>query len=632
MATILIIDDQPTNLKVLVDLLRQNNHQLLVASDGQQGLAILTKKHPELILLDAMMPVMDGFEVCKQIKANHYTADIPVIFLTALGDIEDKNRAFSAGGVDFISKPFHEQEVLLRIDTHLTIHRQRRDLALEKEVLAVTLRSIGDGVITTDTNGKIEFLNKTAEELTGWSNEEARGQYSTKVFNIINEQTGEKCSSPVQKVLEVGRIVGLANHTILIRRNGARLTIADSGSPIRDRKSNIIGVVIVFRDITHENMLERELLKSKKMASVAILAGGIAHDFNNILAAIMGNIDLAIHFLNTEPDKAAPLLNHAKKASKRAVKLTNQLLTFSKGGDPVKELSSLPEIVSESADFVLQGSNVSCVYSFVENLWPVDIDAGQISQVIQNIIINGDHAMPEGGTIELQCTNVVDMVKETLLTAHQGNYVRINITDNGIGVSEQIIDKIFDPYFSTKQQGHGLGLAISYSIIHKHDGYLTVKSTPGKGTTFSIFLPALPDNDVTTNNSPAKRSIVRASRIMIMDDDEMVLEVTKTQLTALGHQAELVKDGREAVNRYQELQDLGEPVDLVILDLTIAGGIGGQEAAEMLLKVDPHAKLIVSSGYYNNPVMAEYKRYGFCASLSKPFDLTQLSKTLSSVL
>jgi len=632
MATILIIDDQPANLKLLVDLLRQKNHTLLVASSGTQGLEILQVQRPDLVLLDVMMPGMDGFQVCKKIKTNPENSDIPVIFLTALGDIKDKSRAFDAGGVDFIPKPFHEQEVLLRIHTHLTLYKQRQELEQKKEILSVTLRSIGDAVITTDTKGKIVFLNKIAEQLTGWSNGDAYGKESTEVFNIINEKTGERCINPAQKVLEIGRIINLANHTALISKNGSTISIADSGAPIRDSKSKIIGVVIVFRDVTHENMLEEELLKSKKLESIGILAGGIAHDFNNILAAIMGNIDLAGHFLRDEPGRAEELLEAAKKASKRAAKLTNQLLTFSRGGNPIKESSSLPKIISESADFVLQGSKVSCKYDFEENIWPVDVDAGQIGQVIQNIIINGVQAMPEGGIIQIQCANITDPIKETLLSVHDGEYVRIRITDHGVGIPQQIIDKIFDPYFSTKQLGNGLGLAICYSVIHKHDGYITTSSTPGEGTTFTIYLPAQSDTEIERQQSTAPNIAVKSSRIMIMDDEEMVLDVVQSQLTSLGHEPVLVKDGQEAMDRYQELQDAGRPVDLVILDLTIAGGIGGEETAENLLKLDPQAKLIVSSGYSNDPVIADYRSFGFQASLVKPFDLEELNKVLSSVL
>jgi PAS domain S-box-containing protein len=504
-------------------------------------------------------------------------------------------------------------------------------LASEKERLAVTLRSIGDGVITTDTQGKVVFINKVAEQLTGWSNADALGKPSNEVFNIINETTRQKCTSPVSRVLELGRIVGLANHTALITKEGSQISIADSGAPIRDRESKIVGVVIVFRDITHEKKIEEELVKIRKLESVGVLAGGIAHDFNNILSAILGNIELA-SFRTREDKKTVSLLSKAQKATKRAAKLTQQLLTFSKGGNPVKEKTSLTGLIRESADFVLHGSQVSCDYNFPDDLWMVVADSGQIGQVIQNIILNAKHSMPEGGRIKVNCCNVEDAAAESLLNIHDESFVCIRIQDSGVGIPQEILDKIFDPYFSTKQEGSGLGLAICHSIINKHDGHITVQSSPGKGTIFSIYLPAVHSADTVATKTRIKQPAMRSSRIMVMDDDEMVRDVAKAQLSILGHEAIPVADGKQAINKYQELQDSKSPVDLVIMDLTIPGGMGGQEASLKLLGIDPEAKIIVASGYSNDPLMANYREHGFCAAIAKPFDLEELRKSIESVL
>lgn len=525
--------------------------------------------------------------------------------------------------------------VRMEIATDIS-NRKNAESALqdEKERLSVTLRSIGDGVITTDIEGKIVFLNKVAENLSGWSNEEAQGKPSTKVFNIINEKTGQKCVSPVQRVMDLGRIIGLANHTALIAKDGTVHSIADSGAPIRDKDSNIIGVVLVFRDITHEKKIEEELLKTKKLESIGVLAGGIAHDFNNILSAILGNIELAGYRIAKEDSRTASLLSDAEKATKRAAKLTDQLLTFSKGGEPVREITSLPKFITESANFVLHGSQIVCDYNFPEDLWMVDVDSGQIGQVIQNIIINAKHAMPEGGTITIKCTNVEDVTAEALLSVDKGDYVCITIQDTGVGIPKKVIDKIFDPYFTTKQEGSGLGLAICHSIINKHDGYLTVHSITGKGTTFTLYLPAVRSKtrDGTITEQTKSITAIKAARIMIMDDEEMLRDVAVSQLAVLGHEAIPVIDGAQAINKYQELQDDGTPVDLVILDLTIPGGMGGQETGKKLLQLDPDAKIIVASGYSNDPVMANYRKYGFLAALAKPFDSKQLRTAIASIL
>ncbi len=526
---------------------------------------------------------------------------------------------------------------LVRMEIATDISERKKNekiLQAEKERLSVTLRSIGDGVITTNTEGRVVLLNKVAEELCGWTNEEAVGKPSSTIFNIINEKTGQKCVSPVQRVIEFGRIIGLANHTALVAKDGSIRAIADSGAPIRNDRSEIIGVVLVFRDVTHEKRIEEELLKVRKLEAVGVLAGGIAHDFNNILSAILGNIELASHEVAKSKGRAIALLSDARKATRRAAKLTEQLLTFSKGGDPLKEVTALPELITESAGFVLHGSRVACKYVFPQHLWMADVDSGQIGQVIQNITLNAKHAMPEGGTVTIECSNVQDAASEALLSVNKGNYVCITIDDTGVGIPKEILDKIFDPYFTTKQEGSGLGLAICHSIINKHDGYLLVHSSPGQGTTFTLYLPAIPvEKSILEEIDEQKASpAAKAARVMVMDDEKMLRDVAAAQLAVLGHEAIPVSDGEQAINRYQELLDGGTPVDLVIMDLTVPGGMGGQEAAEKLLRIDPAAKIIVSSGYSNDPAMANYKDYGFCAAVAKPFDLQQLSSVITSVL
>ncbi len=505
-------------------------------------------------------------------------------------------------------------------------------LANEQERLAVTLRSIADGVITTDTQGKISILNKVAEELTGWSYEEAKGKDFCEVFHLVNEKTGLPCTSPVDKVLQHGQVIGLNIDTTLIARDGRRKSIADSGAPIRDNNSVIIGVVLVFRDVTNEKKLEQELLKIRKLEAVGVLAGGIAHDFNNILSSILGTIELTAQIIG-DKHKASPLLDQALKATFRATRLTQQLLTFAKGGEPVKETTPLPQLIRDSADFVLRGSSVSCDYVFPDDLRLVDIDTGQMSQVIQNIIINARQAMPEGGRIRIHAANVHDTSVEPMLSIHgNGAFIKIAIQDSGIGISESIIDKIFDPYFSSKEEGSGLGLAICHSIISKHDGHITVQSTPGDGTTFTLYLPASAKTSIMTEAINSENPSAEPALIMVMDDDEMLRTVARSQLEYLGHSVLPAEDGDSAVARYTECLHTDKPVDLIIMDLTIPGGMGGKEAAQEILALNPEAKIIVTSGYSNDPVMANYREYGFQESLLKPFDLRKLRKVILSVL
>ena len=505
------------------------------------------------------------------------------------------------------------------------------ELATEKERLSVTLRSIGDGVITTDTSGRIILLNRIAENLTGWSNEEAAGRPFEEVFHIINEQTRAVCENPVKKVLHSGQILGLANHTAIVAKDGREISIADSGAPILDAQKDIIGVVLVFRDVTEQIMTARELLKMKKLESVGVLAGGIAHDFNNILAAILGNINLAL-FDESLHERTRNLLAEAEKASLRAKDLTQQLLTFSKGGEPVKETASLDKVIKDSASFVLHGDKVACQYNIPNDLWLVDIDKGQISQVIQNIVINASHAMPEGGIVSISCENVSSVDKKTLAHGKRGTFVKISIQDKGIGIPQKLIDKIFDPYFSTKREGSGLGLAICQSIISKHNGDIFIESSPGEGTTFTLYLPASDKPQPRPQEKIEDYKIGSQAKILIMDDEEMVRNVAKEMLTLLGNKVILTKDGDEAVSLYQEAMNSDSPIQLVIMDLTIPGGMGGKDAVQEIHKLNPEAKIIVSSGYSNDPIMANFKEYGFCAAIVKPFQLQDLSRTISQVL
>ncbi|WP_224746798.1 ATP-binding protein [Pelovirga terrestris] len=520
--------------------------------------------------------------------------------------------------------------VRLEIATDITDKKDsERALAAEKEQLAVTLDSIGDAVITTDTKGHVVRMNPIATELTGWNINEATGRPLAEVFHIINEQTGELCESPVEKVLSSGQIVGLANHTALISRDGQMRSIADSGAPITTNSGETIGVVLVFRDITDQYRLERELEKARKIESLGLLAGGIAHDFNNMLSAILGNIDLSLLDSNLA-EKTRKRLEDATKASLRARDLTRQLLTFAKGGQPIRQTASLPEIIKDSAEFILHGAEVSCCYDFAAELPLVDIDTNQISQVIQNLILNAVQSMPKGGVLTLSCAVAAgDEIVDTPLDPTRP-YVRVTISDQGEGIPADIIDKVFDPYFSTKPQGSGLGLSIVHSIISKHDGHIQVDSSPGQGTTFSMYLPASAKKRQEVNIQADKPVNNRLQgKVLVMDDEESVRHTICLMLEEFGLESLAATDGEEAVRLYREHLGQEPPIGLTILDLTVPGGKGGKEAAQEILALDADARIVVSSGYSQDPIMANYREHGFCAVLAKPFDLDELGNVLN---
>jgi PAS domain S-box-containing protein len=502
-------------------------------------------------------------------------------------------------------------------------------LAQEKERLAVTLQSIGDGVIATDNERRIALMNQVAEKLTGWTQAEALGRPLSEVFHIINEETRVPCEDPVAKVLESGRVVGLANHTVLIARDGTERLLADSGAPIFDHDNRIIGVVLVFQDVTMQRQMEAELLKLEKLSSLSVLAGGIAHDFNNILTAILGNISLAQLYCKGEKD-ISQRLAEAEQATMRGRNLAQQLLTFAKGGEPVKELIRLEDLLRESALFATSGSPVRCEFSLADDLWPVEVDPGQIGQVIQNLAINAVQAMPEGGDMQILAENVMPRAEEGL-PLKPGRYVKITVQDQGMGIPANYLPRVFDPYFTTKQTGSGLGLATAFSIIKNHDGHIAVDSQIGRGTRVSIYLPA--SSRVPAPSQEMERELLAGKgKILVMDDERMVREVASKILTFLGYEAVVVEDGAAAIVAYTKAREEGQPFDLVILDLIVPGGAGGQETMEKLLALDPEVKAIVSSGYADDPVMTHYQQYGFRGFIKKPYRVTDLSKILHNVI
>jgi nitrogen-specific signal transduction histidine kinase/ActR/RegA family two-component response regulator len=420
---------------------------------------------------------------------------------------------------------------------------------------------------------------------------------------------------------------------MLIPKNGREMMVSDSTAPIFNKDNRITGAVLVFRDITEKHKIEEDLLRIDKLESVGVLAGGIAHDFNNILSVILGNISLAKMYVKADDERLQKRFSDAELAIMRAKDLTQQLLTFSRGGSPIKKTSAIQSVLKASCRFAVTGSNIQCEFDLPNDLLPVDIDAGQINQVINNLIINAQQAMREGGTIHIKAENMVssEEIARQGLVVNKGEYVRIAIQDSGVGIPLENLGKIFDPYFSTKEQGSGLGLATSHSIIKKHGGYITVESSPGNGTTFYIYLPASAPSDGSQQAGGGHASHGKG-KILIMDDEDMIREITGELLLNLGYQVEFAKNGNEAIDLYREAQDLEKPFDAVILDLTVPGGMGGKETIKVLREIDPKIKAVVSSGYSSDPIMAEFKEYGFRGVIIKPYRLAELSQTLQNVL
>jgi PAS domain S-box-containing protein len=506
---------------------------------------------------------------------------------------------------------------------------KQMEIESERERLAVTLTSIADGVMVTDLQGALILTNRAAAMLTGWPPAQALGKPLSSVFDPVDETRRARIQDSVAAVIASGATVYLPPNTLLVSRDGFEHFVSGSCAPVRAADGNTIGTVLVFQDVTEKRLFEEQRARTDKLESVGVLAGGIAHDFNNLLAAILGNLSSA----REDASPHGPLgeiLADTEQAALRARDLTLQLLTFSKGGEPIKRRMSLADIARASSSFALRGSNVSCEYAFAQDLWPVEADEGQMSQVVHNLVLNAVQAMPEGGTIRLRAENVVPDDADPRGQG-MGRSVRFCVEDQGVGMTSEVRHKIFDPYFTTKERGTGLGLASAYSIVARHGGNIDAQSEPGKGSTFTVQLPAA---DGPAEVAPAPRPISHVGRghVLLMDDQELVRKAAARMLDRLGYHMTGASDGAEALALYARALRDGTAFDAVILDLTVPGALGGKETIRRLQDIDPGVKAIVSSGYSNDPVMADHRKYGFVGVVAKPYRIEDVGEALRQVL
>jgi len=513
-------------------------------------------------------------------------------------------------------------------DAKIAAEQANQYLAVAGAEVQALLDNSPMGILFVDRDRIIQRVNPEISRITGFNASELIGSSTRILFSSQSDfkQMGETIYSKLHKK-------GIFDGDLeLQRKNGTKMMCHLRGRLVM-LENGLEGIIWNIEDISYRLKMEEALLKVKKLESIGRLAGGIAHDFNNILVAIIGNISLAERLME-ENHKSRELLETALTASMRAKELTGKLLTFAGGGEPAKTSSSLPELLRESTSFALSGSNVKCEFSIPQIIWPINMDRGQIDQVIRNLVLNADQSMPNGGKITISCENV-EAEDDDISGLKKGRYVRVTLQDTGTGIDRANLEKIFDPYFSTKEKdsikGSGLGLSIVHSIIMKHNGLILVDSTPGEGTVFTLYLPALHEEEgVRIGGGDIVAS--GKGRILIMDDEKLIRDVLTEMLTYLGYTSIPSSDGQEAVNIYKESLSEDSSIAAVILDLTIPGGMGGEEAAQKILGLNPQAKIIVSSGYSYDPILDNYRDYGFCSTVSKPYQLLDLSRVLSTAI
>jgi len=454
---------------------------------------------------------------------------------------------------------------------------------------------------------------------------------------VVTKDPQEQCRGcPV-----LGQTKGIGSMTVRLELNGTLYGVLCGSMRhsvlIDDEEISLFSeiaadVTFALRDIelgSTKDLLQQEQLRAAKLESIGTLAGGIAHDFNNLLTGIMGNIGLAKSYL-PPTEEVYEMLDEAEKAAIRSRDLTQQLLTFARGGKPIKKVADITGVIKDAAAFALRGSKIRLELSLPEDLWLVDADEGQISQVIHNLVSNADEAMPQGGTLQIKARNL-NIKRSGTLPLSSGNYIQIDVCDTGTGIQPEHLHKIFEPYFTTKAQGSGLGLTSAYSIIKSHGGSLLAESVPNQGSIFHVYLPASRKMAKGEKKVDIKKSTQAGGKVLVMDDDEIIRKMLKNMLNLAGYEVETSADGAEALEKYKQAMDAQNPYSVVIMDLTVPGGMGGKEATKKLLEIDPAASVIVSSGYATDPIMSEYKKYGFAAVIAKPYSIKQLQETLTGL-
>jgi len=497
----------------------------------------------------------------------------------------------------------------------------------ERNLLRTLIDNLPDVIFIKDRYHKYLAANRAAVKFLRVESEEAiNGKTDFDIFPRIEAEANLKLEENILAgATEINR------ESVMTGASGEMRKLSTSRMPLRNPAGEIIGMIMIGRDITEQRQMEEERIKTQKLESLGILAGGIAHDFNNILTSILGNLSFVKQSNETLSPDNAELIKEAEAATHRAKELTQQLVTFAKGGLPVKKPSRVADIVRDSATFALRGSSSRLSVNIDEELWLADADAGQISQVVQNLIFNADQSMPGGGTITITGKNI-SIDPDNRHGLNPGPYVVFTVSDTGIGIPENIQKKIFDPYFTTKKAGSGLGLTTTFSIIKKHGGHIHVTSSPGRGSSFTFYLPALPGHQASPTSVQNPVVGIHHAHILLMDDEEPILKISSRILDRAGFTVSVARDGVQAIRLFKEAREKGTPIELAVLDLTIPGGMGGRETFEQLKSLDPSIKVIVSSGYSVDEIMARHEYFGFSGVVTKPYHRDELINTINTVL
>jgi two-component system cell cycle sensor histidine kinase/response regulator CckA len=623
---ILLVEDQQESRRNLQRLIEARGHEVIAFGTAEEAEAAFKVDKFPFVILDWMLPGKSGVELCRHLRAQPKGDETFVLLITARADTGDLQMALEAGANDYLTKPLD----LGLLNVRLTVAERRiRDLAersqsraaLQESARTMTniLENTTDGFFSVNNRWEFTYLNPMAETLLGYHRSELLGKNFWDKFPEL-----------------IGTDTELNYRKVMADQTPVEFEAGDSTGKVwfemHPYPSGGGGISVFFRDVTERKRTEEERLTTSKLESLGTLAGGIAHDLNNILTVISGNIGLAQTEAPSDCGNLLSFLSKASQAAQHAAHLSSQLLTFSKGGAPLKKIVSLPQLLAQSAEFSLYGSNLRADVDIPVDLSKVEIDAAQIEQVVNALMINAREAMPRGGTVKLSARNAEfgDTINPIL---PEGRYVKILIADRGAGVPDEIVPKIFDPYFTTKPFGTGLGLSISYSIVKKHGGMLHLESSSREGSSFAFYLPATEGRlSVPAVRAQPSNSQFNHQRILVMDDEAAIRELTSQLLGTLGYEVTAVPDGLEAVRLYDRALQRGEHFQAVILDATVRGGMGGVATIERLRDLDPQVNAIICSGYSDEAALTEFLAYGFRGALPKPFTRRELADALQKTL
>ena len=618
---ILLVEDHPGSRRNLQRLIARRGHDVTAVGSAEEAEAALAAESFPFLILDWMLPGKSGIELCRELRTQPNGDEMFILLVTAKADTEDLQQALEAGASDYLSKPLDVDLLNVRISVaerqirELTERNQARAALVESaQTMTNILENTTDGFFAVDSGWKVTYINAEAEAMVGCKRDELLGGLLWEKFPTL-----------------VGSIFQTNYERVMAEQIAMEFEAVDATGKIwydvHAYPSNG-GVSVFFRDISERKKTETERLTTSKLESLGTLAGGIAHDLNNILTVISGNIGLAQIEAPADSGSLLGFLSKAGQAAQHAAHLSSQLLTFSKGGAPLKKVVSMGDLLERSAEFALYGSNLRADFDVAVDLWKAEVDAGQIEQVVNALILNAREAMPQGGTVRVRARNIV-FEEDTNAPLPSGRYIKVAISDRGAGISDELRTKIFDPYFTTKPTGTGLGLAISYSVVKKHGGLLLLENSSPDGSTFAFYLRASDNLAASADNRVSGRPFhYNHQRILVMDDEEAIRELTSQLLGTLGYEVTAVPDGLEAVRLYERALRKGEHFQAVILDATVRGGMGGVATIERLRSMDPKVNAIICSGYSDEAALSEFLAYGFRGALPKPFTRSELADAL----